>query len=41
VFLRFYYLGSTYISNNSELVYLKFFIGLKKVSFKYYYGYNI
>ena len=41
MFLRFRYLSGTYITNSSELVYLKFFIGLKEVSFKYYYGYNI
>jgi hypothetical protein len=41
VFLRFYYLSSTYISNSFELVYLKSFIGLKEVSFKYYYRYSI
>ena len=34
-------LGGTYISNSSELVYLKSFTGLKGVSFKYYYGYGI
>ena len=41
MFLRFYYLGGTYISNSSKLVYLKSSIGLKEVSFKYYYGYGI
>ena len=41
MFLRFRYLSSTYISNSSELVYLKSSIGLKEVSFEYYYGYGI
>ena len=41
MFLRFRYLGGAYITNSSELVYLKSSIGLKKVSFKYYYGYGI
>ena len=41
MFLRFRCLGGTYISNSSELVYLKFSTGLKGVSFEYYYGYGI
>ena len=41
MFLRFRYLGGTYISNSSELVYLKSSTGLKGVSFEYYYGYGI
>ena len=30
-----------YIFNSSKLIYLKFFIKLKEISFKYYYKYNI
>jgi hypothetical protein len=41
VFLRFRRLGGTYISDGSELVYLKSSTGLKGVSFEYYYGYSI
>ena len=41
MFLRFRRLGGTYISDGSELVYLKFSIELKGASFEYYYGYGI
>jgi hypothetical protein len=41
LFLRFRYLGGAYITNGSELVYLKSSTGLKEVSFEYYYGYGI
>jgi hypothetical protein len=41
VFLRFRRLGGTYVSDGSELVYLKSSTGLKGVSFEYCHGYGI